>query len=374
MILLPHSDGSIRAVCGVADPVLGGVTRAFAFDRDAGTLPGWPVDVSGDGPAAGRMIGGELTLYMRQSIGNVLIPGAQAGDGWIASIGTDGTVRNGERAPYVLDNGVDTIAIGPDGIAYWTDRDYVDPSPRSVLNALGLGGVPSGFPIVIDGIASGPAFDDAGRIHLTIGSPYEPPARLIVFDPDSREVSGSRALDLVATSNWNGDGAERPAVPLVAGDGTSFLFDSTAGTTVIGLNSSGDVMPGWPYSSGLSRETTDTCPPDLPTCPQYLAAPAVGPDGVIYLLQIGTKSSAGGRIVAIDPNGRVHEGWPVNLRNRGAEFWSVVVGDDGTAYALAIEREPVGSSATIVAIAPNSTVEYTATILEPVPPAGAPNP
>ena len=58
--------------------------------------------------------------------------------------------------------------------------------------------------------------------------------------------------------------------------------------------------------------------------------------------------------------------WPVELRRPGAEFWSVVVGSDGTAYALAIEPEPGDtSSASILAIAPDSTVLWTTTIIDP---------
>jgi hypothetical protein len=59
-------------------------------------------------------------------------------------------------------------------------------------------------------------------------------------------------------------------------------------------------------------------------------------------------------------------GWPVELRRPGAEFWSVTVGSDGTAYALAMEPEPGGtSSASILAIAPDSTVRWTTTIVDP---------
>jgi hypothetical protein len=42
-----------------------------------------------------------------------------------------------------------------------------------------------------------------------------------------------------------------------------------------------------------------------------------------------------------------------------------VVGPDGTVYALAIEPEPSdASSATIIAIAPDSTVIYATTIVD----------
>ncbi len=59
-------------------------------------------------------------------------------------------------------------------------------------------------------------------------------------------------------------------------------------------------------------------------------------------------------------------GWPVELTRPGSEFWSIAVGSDGTIYALAIEPEAGGaSSASILAIDPDSTVRYTATIIDP---------
>ena len=68
----------------------------------------------------------------------------------------------------------------------------------------------------------------------------------------------------------------------------------------------------------------------------------------------------------IEVGGRVRPGWPVELKRPGAEFWSVVVGSDGTAHALAIEpKSSSSSSASILAIAPDSTVRYTTTIIEP---------
>jgi hypothetical protein len=68
----------------------------------------------------------------------------------------------------------------------------------------------------------------------------------------------------------------------------------------------------------------------------------------------------------VGADGRVVEGWPVGLRRAGSGFWSVVVSANGTVYALAIEPEPGDrSSATILGIAPDSTVRYTTTIVDP---------
>ena len=107
-------------------------------------------------------------------------------------------------------------------------------------------------------------------------------------------------------------------------------------------------------------------------CPPDTAAPAGDwpPRSVrttsSYLLHPPRSAKLGGSIVAIGPDGRVRPGWPVVLKRPGAAFRSVVVGPDGTAYALAVEPEGGGDySASILAIAPDSTVLWTTTIVDP---------
>ena len=56
----------------------------------------------------------------------------------------------------------------------------------------------------------------------------------------------------------------------------------------------------------------------------------------------------------------------MHLARRGAAFWSVVVGSDGTAFCLAVEPEAGGkTSATIVAIAKDGTVRSRTTVIQP---------
>jgi hypothetical protein len=70
--------------------------------------------------------------------------------------------------------------------------------------------------------------------------------------------------------------------------------------------------------------------------------------------------------VAVGRDGAVVPGWPVGLRRAASGFWSVVVGPDGTVFALAVEPETGGkSSATILGIAPDSTVRWHTTVIEP---------
>jgi hypothetical protein len=158
-----------------------------------------------------------------------------------------------------------------------------------------------------------------------------------------------------------------PQAPRVARDGTVFVY-SELDTAVYALDSSQAIMPGWPFAPATplvrarpgyeSEHEAGYCPLPVP--------PSVGPDSTLYLALEARNESVGGSLVAVGPDGRVRPGWPVELRRPGAEFWSVVVGPDGTAYALAIEPEAGDtSSASILAIAPDSTVRWTSTIIDP---------
>ena len=128
-------------------------------------------------------------------------------------------------------------------------------------------------------------------------------------------------------------------------------------------------------ASPTSAEPPSVSAPAVPTIlDQYvrsaptpqLAIPAVGPDSTLYLPLQAREATVGGSIVAVGPDGRVRPGWPVVLKRPGSEFWSVVVGSDGAVYGLAVEPESGDtSSASILAIAPDSTVRYTSTIIEP---------
>lgn len=373
--VFPVEDGSVRALCTLDNPdgTFLGVVRALAFDPKGDLLPGWPIDFDlygADGYFAGRVIGDELTVYTWASLGDQIEEGQPAGNAWIMRVAADGTVRSGAQVQYGIGCcNVDTWAVGPDGVAYGMVHDFAQTpaGTTSELAAVGSAGVPAGFPVVVEGIASKPAFDAAGQIHVTVGVPTERSAMTLVFDPDGRGVfAGSGGLGIAATSDWTGAGGNFPAAPLVGTDGTTFVIDTIDGTTVAGLNPSGGVMAGWPYRSEIGLEYTGFCGPPDTGCGQFRAAPAVGPDNVLYLLHAAATTSAGGSLVALGEDGRVVAGWPVGLRRAGSEFWSVVVAPDNTAYALAIEPEPNGShSATILAIGPDSTVFYTATVVEP---------
>ena len=93
--------------------------------------------------------------------------------------------------------------------------------------------------------------------------------------------------------------------------------------------------------------------------------PAVGDNGVLYVIHAPASRSTGGSLVAIDSNTHVKSGWPVGLKRAGSMFWSVAAAPDGGAWALAIEPESHGASATILSIAADSAVRWSTTIVQP---------
>jgi len=259
--LLPVDDGSVRVVCHTGDPLSGEAKpgRAFAFDPGGKPLAGWPVELPccSNGPVIGRVMGDTLTVFVRHYRGD-------SADSLITWIAADGTVRMGER---VTDANCcfDYWAVGPDGVAYGVvlRLDEAGVRTTSDLTAVGRAGVPAGFPVVIKGIASVPAFDAAGRIHVTVArvtvaSPYHGPARTLVFDSRGRALAGgSGDLGFVSTDECVGieGSCEGPGTPLVAADGTTFVIGAYfASTTAAAVSPSGEVMAGWPYRSDAGHQ------------------------------------------------------------------------------------------------------------------------
>ena len=375
--LLPVADGSVRLLCAL-DSGGGngsGIVRAFAFDSRGDPLPGWPIDLDrygADGYFAARISGDELTVLAWKALGDHVAAGSPAGNAWIMAVAADGTVGVGSKVAYGVDCCIDTWAIGTDGVAYGTLHHFADTSAgaRSELVAIAATGVPPGFPIAIVGSASRPAIDAAGLIHLTVGTPNARPAGTLAFDAAGRTVDiSSGQLEIAATGDFLGAGAsgDVPVAPLVGADGRTFVIDLSGGkTTVAGVSASGGPIAGWPYQSDEGPQLTGGCGGGGVCEGSTWAAPAIGPDDVLYLLNAPTRSSTGGSVVAVGQDGGVVAGWPVGLKRAGSELWSVVTAATGSAHTLAIEPEPNGShSATILSLAADSSVRYTLTIVEP---------
>ncbi len=370
--LLPVEDGSIRVVCTMENPdgKMFDPIGAFAFDVNGRLLAGWPVALEGF-YVAGQVVGDDLMLFVSRSLGDVEVEGQPSFDGGLVTIAADGGLENGARLTGV--GHCCMWVVGRDGIAYGVAPAMSDPTPQervSRITALDHSGIRPSWPVSFEGIASGPAFEPEGRLVLTVASSDPRTSRVIELDRNGDTLVVSDQLP-IATAEFTGDTggcvASIPQVPVVAQGGTIFVY-SELDTAVLALDPSLAIMPGWPFKPATplvrarpgfeSEHEAGYCPAPV--------VPAIGPDSTLSLPLLARDSTVGGSIVAVGPDGRVRPGWPVELKSPGAEFWSVVVGTDGTVFALAIEPEAGNaSSATILAIAPDSTVLWTTTIIEP---------
>ena len=375
---MPAEDGSVRIGCDGTDlPTYDNDlsdVRAFAFDSAGRSVAGWPVRLRPG--MASRVVGDQMT-YLEWQIGtdtaNVGVTISHAA--WLTTIAADGSDRSGTRVGLVENCCREEWALSADGIAYGMlpvgERDRLGFAEESRITALDPDGERTGWPVSFDGIASGPAFGPDGQVAVTVGSFVRRTSRVLVFDRGGRTVSAMseelpvETLALMAENDTDGCYPSSPRAPLVGQDGTIFVF-SEVDTAVYALDPSMVIIRGWPFQPATPIvQPYDADPRFELTCPSF-AVPAVGPDSTLYLPLQARDVTVGGSLVAVDRDGTVRPGWPVELKRPGAEFWSVVVGSDGTVYALAIEPETAdGSSASILSIAPDSTVLSIATILEP---------
>ena len=363
--LLPVADGSVRLICTLENPDgnMFDPIAAYAFDENARMRIGWPVDLTASF-VTGRVVGDDLALFTMIPLSDVIEEGKPSSEGGIVTIGPDGTMSAGARVPFDM-TCCRNWAVGPDGIAYGTEPGQ----GSSSMVALDGSGIRPGWPITLDDQISGASFRSDGRIAVVLGSLVRSESRVMVLDRDAK-LTMSTNLPLqtaLFTGDTGGCSVGSPRAPIVAEDGT-FIVYSELDTHLFAVDSSPSVMPGWPIDSGAAldqaRPGTESeheagyCPGPVP--------PGIGHDSTLYLARENGSATIGGSLLAVGRDGRVVPGWPVELKRPGSEFWSVVVGPDGTAHALAIEPESSGrSSATILAIAADSDVIWTRTIIEP---------
>ena len=348
---LPASepDGSIRLICG---------DRVRSFTPGGRSEEGWPMRPEVHA-AGGTFVGDDLYAM-----------GFDGGDFealWISVAAPDGTVRTGPRVDAPQGQDVHR-QLGPDGTGYLLT--YPNEPPESATGvteiiAFDVDGVRDGWPVSVKGRASDLGFGRDGRVYVTEGRQGRRQSRILAFDRDGRALQiGSGDLPVVQTSARSGASPVTGRPPVVSEDEMVFLLSEDRGTTAYALDASGDVLTGWPYRDSGALEWSYSSPED--GVATWRLDPAVGPSGALHLLHPPRAAGLGGSIVAIGADGRVRPGWPVVLKRPGSHFRLVEAGPDGTVYALAVEPEGGGrSSATILAFAPDSTVLYSTTIIEP---------
>lgn len=357
-------DGSVRVVCSPPDQGDVGLqepaARIFGFDAAGRALAGWPVEVAEPWGFAARMVGPDLVVLISPYMGDAP-PEDAPQEVQLGLIDGRGALRTGSVVQY--DCCVSDYAIGPDGTGYVVQHDR---RPRGVILALRLDGLFPSWPVTIDGGVSSLAFDDEGRIYAAVADPGASVSRTVVMDRRGQILHSSAAdLPIGLTSSGSGAGDEFFAAPVVGARGTTFIVSEPDGTEILAVDGGGSLLPGWPYRSSAGLEDAGRCS-DLDTgCGVFRVEPVVDTSDVLYVAQSAKTSSAGGRLIALTDRGQVVDGWPVGLTRPGAYFYSILPAPGGGIWALALEPEGNGTSATVLSIAPDSTVRWTKTIADP---------
>jgi hypothetical protein len=244
-LLLPVNDGSVRVVCNATDLPQPeddqAEVRAFAFDADGRMMAGWPVQLRLGWPAgyAGYMLGDELIHFVEQRLPHTPGTDTDSYEAWVTRVAANGSIRTGVRVPRIETGCCARWAVGPHGVAYGVVHQFGEsPSaPKSSkLLALDVAGVPSGFPVTLEGIISPPAFDPFGRIHLTVDMGPDGPTRTLVFEANGRAFdNGSGDLEVRASDSCVGieGSCEVPAAPLVGPDERTFVIGASYDSTTV---------------------------------------------------------------------------------------------------------------------------------------------
>ncbi len=366
---LAVDDGSVRIICDAReltpdDPDDPDV-RAYAFDVAGKSMNGWPVKLE---ELTAYGMGRDLTVVSERRVSDNVTGDVTVHDVTETTIAADATERQG--TPVGLDDTwfADSWAVGPDGVTYGVGHTGQDVE-ESVVKALDRAGWVAGWPETLPGYGSAARFGSSGRIVVALGSAMKHTTRVAVLDAGGTSVL-SGVLPMASaerTEDVGGCVVGVPPSPIVSRNGSIYVY-SELDRSIYGLTPPLAIMKGWPFEPATSLETAR---PGLEFeheagyCPSPVV-PGAGADGTLVLSLRARTSTVGGSLVAVGTDGRIRPGWPVELKRPGSQFWSVVVGPEGTAYALAYEPEAGDkSSASILAIAPDSTVRWTTTIIEP---------
>ncbi|HEY5435007.1 MAG TPA: hypothetical protein VIK13_07225, partial [Candidatus Limnocylindrales bacterium] len=279
---------------------------------------------------------------------------------WVNEILGDASGREGTRIS--TPNGVmPDVVLAPDG-----SLRVVAMGDQKLIMAIDVSGPIPGWPRTFDGPVSQPAFGLDGRTYLAQDQSGRTSTLVVSRDGQALPI-GSDPVDIEQTEQWSGAGPDGgPAPPIVSTDGTVFLIqDGDSGLKVLALDPAGKVMAGWPYQAAVHLEWQGRCGGQDAGCGVMRTTPVVGPGNVLHLLLAAADATKGGSIVAIGPDGAVRPGWPVVLPEAGSAFRSVVVGPDGTAYAVVLDRVTEPTTATVLAIDPDGTIRYRVPIVAP---------
>lgn len=270
------------------------------LDKAGAVLPGWPVWISGQvawstwhdfawGGGSSLAVSPDRTVYVAVTNPRYAIHGlTQAGEprpGW----------------PRELQGGGQGFVTASDGavVAWWFEglvEEIGLAARRTLFTVLDADGdTLPGWPIGSKGAASGPVATEDGRLFYTSAT--------------GKVYGHDRSGYVIGGWPYQLDG---PVAPQLRSDGT-LLFIGLG--QIVVLDTRGRLVPGWPYRAKGSL--------DGPGCdtPSFgYSVVARGPEDSLYLAERGDAVT---RIVRLDRDGAVADGWPFRLPPGWVVSWLV---------------------------------------------------
>jgi hypothetical protein len=186
-----------------------------------------------------------------------------------------------------------------------------------------------------------------------VGSPDVEPTRLALVDLADGAVD-SGSPELPIPATSEWLGAgAEPGMPVVAEDGTAYVVATGTDATIYAVDPAGRVLDGWPYQSGVPLQELGRCSHEDTGCGFFRSVPAAGPESSLLVLFPATEGR-GATIAAIGRDGAVRDGWPVEFEVDEVPQ-SIRVGPDGTVYVPTLVEE---QAARLVALAPDGSIRY----------------
>jgi hypothetical protein len=358
-------DGSVRLLCRTTSPDAAPAVFALSFDASGAASAGWPVLLPAD-PVDARMVGDTLVLAVSEVTTDA--EGEPLDTEYsILRISAAGQLEQGQVA--VARHSTYDPSLAADGVAFqrWVSDFGTDPATE--ILAFGFDGALPGWPVSVPGIVSAVVAGPDGRYYATASARASDVAALtasqtLVSLTPSGTLSVGLDLPVAGISEATFAGGYAPIRPELESDGSAWLLgvDSRDNVVVHALGSDGTVRDGWPWEAGSPIAEQGKC--DGSTgCGVWRTVPALGPGEVLLVLLAPADAKSGGQVVAVGPDGRVVDGWPVTLTNPDGRWDVVVVGADGTVYATAFEPAGAGSAITLLAIRPDSEVAWRSTLV-----------
>jgi outer membrane protein assembly factor BamB len=304
-------DGRVLVGCGTESG-----SRVVALDA-AGDVS-WEVPVS-------LPVATELRLG---SDGTVFV-GSAGTAGGLAALTPDGEGLPGW--PIRIDNPYG-YGVAPTGavLVWWRDHpteEICNEGGSTVyLSVAEDGGVPPGWPQVVAGPASSPAFGSDGTIYVTDAADH-----LYAFEPDGAIPSGWPVTIRATTGTCFG-----PPDPAVGPDGT--IYVATGGRApagaLVALDPDGRPRAGWPYvPDGELAYPCIGCTPG----PADPSPPLFGANSLFVVTYPAEPEAVGDvEILAFGADASMRPGWPLRLNVDEAALHRA---PDGRLFAVLVDTE-----------------------------------